>query len=166
MIPSITFGAIYISLFGVSRGPIPALYGTLAIMVLIVVAKQMPYSSRSGISAVHQLSGELEEAGEVLGAGWHKRFKQIVWPLTRSGFSTAFMLIFITTTRELSLFILLVTSKSQVLSTLIFEYAELGISQLSYALMTFLVTLTFIVIGIYRLYERYSSKSLVEKGIV
>ena len=144
----------------------PALYGTLAIMVLIVVAKQMPYSSRCGISAMHQLSGELEEAGEVLGAGWHKRFRQIVWPLTSSGFSTAFMLIFITTTRELSLFILLVTSKSQVLSTLIFEYRELGISQLSYALMTFLVTLTFIVIGLYRLYERYSSKTLIEKGIL
>jgi len=166
MIPSITFGAIYISLFGVSRGLMPALYGTLAIMVLIVVAKQMPYSSRSGISAMYQLSRELEEAGEVLGARWLKRFGQIIWPLTKGGFSTAFMLIFITTTRELSLFILLVTSRTQVLSTLIFEYRELGICQLSYALMTFLVLLTFIVIGIYRLYERYSKKTLTEKGII
>ena len=166
MIPSIAFAAVYISLFGVSRSPMPALYGTLTIMILIVVAKQMPYSSRSGISAMHQVSRELEEAGMILGAGWLARFRQIIWPLTKAGFSAGFLLIFITTTRELSLFILLVSSKTQVLSTLIFEYAELGSRQLSYALMTFLVAITFIVVGIYRLYERYSNNTLIQKGII
>jgi iron(III) transport system permease protein len=166
MIPSIAFGATYISLFGVSRGPIPALYGTLAIMILVVIGKQMPYTSRSGISAMHQLSGELEEAGEILGGGWLKRFRQIIWPLTRSGFSAGFMLVFITTTRELSLFILLVTSKTLVITALIFDQATYGTRQLSYALMTTLITLSFIMVGIYRLYERHSKKALIEKGIV
>ncbi len=166
MIPSIAFGAIYISLFGVSRGPIPALYGTFAIMILAVIGKKIPYASRCGISAMHQPSKELEEAGEVLGAGWLKRFKQIIWPLTKTGFSSGFLIIFITTTRELSLFIMLVSSKTQVLTTLIFESAELGVRQLSFAYMTTLITITLIVIGMYRLYERYSKRALVEKGIV
>jgi iron(III) transport system permease protein len=166
MIPSIAFGAIYISLFGVSRGPIPALYGTFAIMILAVIGKKIPYASRCGISAMHQPSKELEEAGEVLGAGWLKRFKQIIWPLTKTGFSSGFLIIFITTTRELSLFIMLVSSKTQVLTTLIFESAELGVRQLSFAYMTTLITITLIVIGMYRLYERYSKRALMEKGII
>jgi iron(III) transport system permease protein len=166
MIPSIAFGAIYISLFGVSRGPIPALSGTFTIMILVVIGKQIPYGSRCGISAMFQPSKELEEAGEVLGAGWLKRFRQIIWPLTKTGFSSGFLLVFITTTRTLSLFILLVTSKTQVLTTFIFQNAELGVPQLSYALMTTLVTMTLIIIGIYRLYDRYSKKALVEKGIL
>jgi iron(III) transport system permease protein len=166
MIPSIAFGAIYITLFAVSRGPIPALYGTFAIMILVVIGKRMPYASRTGISAMYQPSKELEEAGEVLGAGWLKRFRQIIWPLTKTGFSSGFLLVFISTTRTLSLFILLVTAKTHVLTTLIFESNEMGIRQLSYAYMTTLVILTLIVIGMYRLYERYSKKALAEKGIV
>ncbi len=166
MIPSIAFGAIYISLFGVSRGPIPALYGTFAIMILVVIGKKIPYSSRTGISAMFQPSKELEEAGEVLGAGWLKRFRQIIWPLTKTGFSSGFLLVFISTTRTLSLFIMLVTAKTHVLTTLIFESAELGVRQLSYAYMTALIIITFTMIGMYRLYERYSKKSLIKKGIV
>jgi iron(III) transport system permease protein len=166
MIPSIAFGAIYISLFGVSRGPIPALYGTFVIMILAVIGKRMPYASRCGISAMYQPSKELEEAGEVLGAGWLKRFRQIIWPLTKTGFSSGFLLVFIITTRELSLFILLVTPRTEVLTTLIFESAEMGVQQLSYAYMVTLITITLIIIGMYRLYERHSKKALVEKGIV
>jgi len=166
MIPSIAFGAIYISLFGVSRGPIPALYGTFAILILVVIGKKIPYASRAGISAMFQPSKELEEAGEVLGAGWLKRFKQIIWPLTKTGFSSGFLIVFISASRELSLFIMLVTVKTQVLTTLIFESAQEGIRQLSYALMTTLITITLITIGVFRLYERYSNRSLVKKGIL
>lgn len=166
LIPSIAFGATYISLFGVSRGLIPALYGTLAIMVLVVIGKQMPYASRTGISVMYQPSKELEEAAEIVGAGWLKRFKQIIWPLTMHGFSAGLLIVFITTTRELSLFIMLVTAKTAILTTLTFAYAEMGVKQLSYALMTTLVVLTLSFTGMYKLYERYSTKSLKEKGIL
>jgi len=166
MIPSIAFGVIYISLFGVSRGPIPALYGTFAIMILAVIGKRMPFASTCGISAMYQPSRELEEAGEVLGAGWLKRFRQIIWPLTKTGFSSGFILVFIITSRELSLFILLVTSRTKVMSTMIFEIAQEEVRQLSYALMTTLVVLTLTLLGIFKLYERYSKKALAEKGII
>jgi len=166
MIPSIAFGALYISLFGASHGPMPALYGTFTIMILLVIGKQMPYASRTGVSAMYQPSEELEEAAEVVGARWLKRFRQIIWPLTRSGFSAGVLIVFITTARELSLFVMLVTSKTNILTTLTFMYAESGVSQLSYALMTTLVVLTLMFVGIYKLYERRSGKVLTEKGIL
>ena len=52
------------------------------------------------------------------------------------------------------------------MTTVIFNSAELGGRQLSYAYMTTLVIFTLTIIGVYRLYERYSKKSLIKKGIV
>src|SRR5690606_8955395 len=49
MVPGIAFAAAYLSLFAVQRGPIPALYGTAAILMLALIADQMPYASRAGI---------------------------------------------------------------------------------------------------------------------
>jgi len=149
LVPSIVFGAIYLSLFAVSRGPIPALYGTFALLVLVTVAKQLPYTARSGISSMHQVSGELEEAAVVLGAPWLRRFRSILFPLTRSGFVAGSLIVLITTMRELSLYILLVTPSNRVLTAMTYRYIEVGYEQFSNA-MTVLLTvvvmaLTFII---------------------
>ena len=91
----------------------PALYGTFALLVIVSVAKHLPYSSRSGVSAMMQVGRELEEAAQVAGANVWQRFRRIIFPLTSSGFISGFLLTFITTMRELSLIILLVTPATQ-----------------------------------------------------
>ena len=48
--PSIALGAIYIGMFSTSYGPIPALYGTFFLLVLITVVKNLPFTSRTGIA--------------------------------------------------------------------------------------------------------------------
>jgi hypothetical protein len=65
LIPSIAFGAIYLALFSKSIGPMPPLYGTFSLLVLVCVAKNLPFSARSGISSMMQVAGELEEAAAV-----------------------------------------------------------------------------------------------------
>ena len=109
VIPGIAFGAVYIAMFARKMGPLPALYGTFALLVIVSVAKHIPYSSRSGVSAMMQVGRELEEAAQVAGANVWQRFRRIIFPLTSSGFVSGFLLTFITTMRELSLIILLVT---------------------------------------------------------
>ncbi|MCP4402043.1 MAG: iron ABC transporter permease, partial [bacterium] len=122
--PSIALGAIYLGMFARPIGPFPALYGTFSLLVLIVVVKNMPFSSRSGISAMLQIDKSLEEAARVQGIPWLKRFRTIVFPLTMSGFFSGMILTFITAMRELSLIILLVTPSTRVLTTIIFAYEE------------------------------------------
>ncbi|MRR32472.1 iron ABC transporter permease, partial [bacterium] len=97
VIPGIAFGAVYISMFAKQMGPIPPLYGTFALLVVVSVAKHIPYSSRSGVSAQLQVGRELEEAAEVAGANFWQRFRKIIFPLTSSGFVSGFLLTFITT---------------------------------------------------------------------
>ena len=153
VIPGIAFGAVYIAMFVKPLGPIPALYGTFALLVVVSVAKHIPYSSRSGVSAMMQVGRELEEAAAVAGADVWQRFRRIIFPLTSSGFVAGFLLTFITTMRELSLIILLVTPQTQVLASQTMFYIENGDGQMANIVILILIGLTLIgntIIGRFR----------------
>jgi iron(III) transport system permease protein len=141
VIPGIAFGAVYIAMFIKPLGPFPALYGTFALLVIVSVAKHIPYSSRSGVSAMMQVGRELEEAGQISGASVGRRFQRIIFPLTSSGFVSGFLLTFITTMRELSLIILLVTPETQVLASQTMFYIENGDGQMANVVILILITL-------------------------
>lgn len=162
VIPGIAFGAVYIAMFARSLGPIPPLYGTFALLVIVSVSKHLPYSSRSGVSAMMQVGRELEEAAMVAGASPWRRFKSIIFPLTSSGFASGFLLTFITTMRELSLIILLVTPATQLLASQTMFYTENGNDQMSNAvilILIFLVAIGNFVIG------RFSRGGSLKKGL-
>jgi len=141
VIPGIAFGAVYISIFARNIGPIPPLYGTFAVLVVVSVAKHIPYSSRSGVSAMMQVGRELEEAAQVAGASPWRRFARIIFPLTSSGFVSGFLLTFITTMRELSLVILLVTPATQLLASQTMRYTENSDDQMANAVILILIAL-------------------------
>jgi iron(III) transport system permease protein len=141
VIPGIAFGAVYIAMFVKPLGPIPALYGTFALLVLVSIADKIPYSSRSGVSAMMQVGRELEEAAQISGASIWRRFKAVIFPLTSAGFVSGFLLTFITVMRELSLIILLVTPETQVLASQTMFYIENGDGQMANIVILILIGL-------------------------
>jgi iron(III) transport system permease protein len=141
VIPGIVFGAVYIAMFTRPLGPIPALYGTFTLLVVVSVADHLPYSSRSGVSAMMQVGRELEEAAQIAGASVWRRFRRIIFPLTSAGFVSGFLLTFITTMRSLSLIILLVTPETQVLSSQTMFYIENGDTQMANVVVLILIAL-------------------------
>ena len=143
--PSIALGAIYIGMFSTSYGPIPALYGTFTILVLITVVKNLPFTSRTGIAAMMQIDKSLEETARVQGIGWFRRMARIIIPMSTSGLIAGMLLTFITAMRELSLIILLISPSNMVLTGLIFNYNEQDMTQHSGAVTLFLVM---IIIGV------------------
>jgi iron(III) transport system permease protein len=132
---------VYLVMFAKPIGPIPALYGTFALLVVVSVAKHLPYSSRSGTAAMLQVGAELEEAAVVSGSSWAHRFRRIILPLTGPGLISGFLLTFITSMRELSLIILLITPATRTLPTLNFRYSEQGYHQPGDALAVMLVVI-------------------------
>lgn len=117
LVPGIAFAAAYLSLFAVPRGPIPALYGTTLILILALIADQMPYASRAGISAMMQLGKDPEEAAQVAGAGWLRRMRSIVVPIQKGSLVTGILLPFISGIKGLSLFVVLAVPSTDVLTT-------------------------------------------------
>ena len=89
-----------------------------------------------------QVGHELEEAAEVAGANVWQRFRRVIFPLTTSGFVSGFLLTFITTMRELSLIILLVTRDTQLLASLTMRYIEAGRDQMGNIVVLILVLIT------------------------
>jgi iron(III) transport system permease protein len=144
LLPAIAFGAMYLTMFAESHGPLPALYGTFTLLVLISVVNRLPYSVRTGASAVIQLGQSLEEAAEIQGASWWQRFRRIIFPLTTSGVVAGMMVSFVGVMRELTLIILLITPDTRVLMTVGFRYAEEDQTQLSSVLVLLVTALTII----------------------
>jgi iron(III) transport system permease protein len=141
MIPGIAFGGIYLTMFARSWGPLPALYGTFALLVLACTVKHLPYASSAGTAAMHQIDPSLEEAGLIHGIGWCRRFTRIVLPLTRTGLLSAMLLTFITTMRVLDVVVLLVTPKTTLMTSLIFRYQSQEFTQHAYAIMLVIVAI-------------------------
>lgn len=150
LMPSIAFGAIYLVMFAKPIGPIPALYGTFWILVVVSIVKHLPFSSRSGTAAMMQVGGELEEAAVMVGSSWLERFRRIIIPLTTSGLVSGFLLTFITCMRELSLIVILVTPATRTLPTLNFRYSEQGYVQPGDALTILLVLIILFSEGLVR----------------
>ncbi|MEG1657734.1 MAG: iron ABC transporter permease [Oscillibacter sp.] len=150
LIPSVAFGGIYLSmfsqpqtLFGVEL--IPALYGTFALLTLTSVVKHLPFASRAGTSNMLQISGELEEAATIEGAGFFKRFVKIVIPLSKGGFISGFMLIFVSIMKELDLIILIMTPKTSTLPYLAFQYQNQNAPQASDCVAIVMFSIVFLV---------------------
>lgn len=144
VVPGIAFAAIYLTMFAQPRGLIPALYGTVWIVMLAFTVNRLPFSSRSGISAMMQLGTSLEEAAELHGAKFGTRMARILFPLTKRGFLTGFILSFVSIVKDLSLVILLVTPQTMLLTPLTFGYVDLGQRQFADAIG---VVIVIIVLG-------------------
>ncbi len=135
LVPGIAFAAAYLSLFAVARGPVPALYGTTAILILALMADQMPYASRAGLSAMMQLGKEPEEAAQVAGAGWSRRMRQIVVPIQKGSLVTGILLPFISGIKGLSLFVILAVPSTDVLTTYSLRLVDYNYTQAANAVV-------------------------------
>ena len=153
LIPSVAFGGIYLSMFsqpqqifGVTL--VPALYGTFALLTLVSVVKHLPFAARAGTSNMLQISGELEEAATIEGAGFFRRFVKIVFPLSKGGFISGFMLIFVSIMKELDLIILIMTPTTSTLPYLAFRYQNGNSPQASDCVAIVMFSIVFLVYAI------------------
>jgi iron(III) transport system permease protein len=142
LIPGIALGAAYIALFGQPVGPLPALYGTFALLVVAGAAYNLPFSSQAGAAAMSQVSGELEEAARLTRAGLPRRLMSIFVPLAAPGLIAGGVLVFVKMVRDLSLVVLLYTPATPLLSVVAFRYANEGFLQFANAITVIIAGLS------------------------
>lgn len=144
LMPSMAFGAIYLSMFAKRNLFIPSLYGSFALLVLVGAVKYLPFASRAGMNAMLQLSNEIEEAAQIMGIPWWKRMVRIIFPIQKSSFLSGYLLPFISCMRELALFVLLIVPANRVLTTMLFQYNEKGWNQYANAINLLIVLIVLI----------------------
>ena len=94
------------------------------ILVLVGSIKYLPFASRSGINAMLQLSNEIEEAALIVNVPWWKRMLRIIFPIQKSTFMSGYLLPFTSCMRELSLFTLLASGATTLLTTLLEDWQQ------------------------------------------
>jgi len=122
-LPGTVIGVGYIIAF--NRPPF-LLTGTIWIIILNCVFRFLAVGVEAGISKLHQISVEIEEASSDLGADFLTVFFKVILPIMFSAFVAGFIYTFMTTMMSLSSVIFLVSPGYDLASVYIFLTAQLG----------------------------------------
>lgn len=115
-----------VGLFIAYTRPPLVLYGTIWILFVAYLTKEMPIGFSQAESTFKSIHPELEDASRIIGANRMRSLFDVTAPLARSGLIAAWSFIFIGVIRELSASILLFAPKSKVVSVVIFDLKEEG----------------------------------------
>ena len=115
-----------VGLFIAYTRPPLVLYGTVWILFVAYLTKEMPIGFSQAESTFKSIHPELEDASRIIGANRLTSLIDVTAPLARSGLIAAWSFIFIGCIRELSASILLFAPKSKVVSVVIFDLKEEG----------------------------------------
>ncbi len=140
LMPSLAFGAIYLAM----SSKLPWLHGFL-VLALVGSVKYLPFASRSGLNAMLQLSGEIEEAAVITGVPWWKRMLRVIIPIQKANFLSGYLVPLVSCMRELSLFVLLVPTSNTILTTMLMQYSEKGWAQFGNAINLLIIAVVLLI---------------------
>jgi len=132
------------------------LYGTIWILLAAYIARRIPLCYMNCSDAMTQINFELEESARNLGASWLKSIVAITIPLLKLSLVSGWMLVFITSFRELSASILLYSPNSEVIAVTIITLFEEGEFEALAALSIVILAITLLFIT--------GSRKIVGKG--
>jgi iron(III) transport system permease protein len=135
-----------VGLFIAYTRPPLVLYGTIWILFVAYLTKEMPIGFSQAESTFKSIHPELEDASRIIGANRLTSLIDVTAPLARSGLIAAWSFIFIGVIRELSASILLFAPKSKVVSVVIFDLKEEGQVGVIAVLGILLLVVSFVVI--------------------
>ena len=119
------------------------LYGTVALLVLAIIIKEMPLGTQIIKASTLQISNELEEASSTAGASRLIGFLRIMLPLLRPSMVAVGIIVFISAARDIPTVIFLATNQSRTLSLLMLDYIADANQEKAAVLGVFLVLLIF-----------------------
>ena len=119
------------------------IYGTISLLVLAIIVKEMPLGTQIIKASVLQISSELEEASSAAGAGRLAGFRRILLPLLKPTVVAVGTIVFISAARDIPTVIFLATNQTRTLSLLMLDYIADANEEKAAVLGVFLVFLIF-----------------------
>lgn len=146
IVPGTVLGISFITAFntGIGGSGFLAIIGTSLIMVISLAVRRLPYTIRSSVASLHQISPSIEEAASSLGSSRLNTFIKITIPMMMSGIISGAILSWITMISELSTSILLYNIKTKTMTVAIYTEVLRGNYGIAAALSTLLTGFTVI----------------------
>ncbi len=143
MIPYIVPGTVVGIALLVSFNKRPLLLsGTMAIMIISLIIRRLPYTIRSSVATLQQIPLSMEEAATSLGASKMKTFFKVTMPMMKAGIMSGAILSWVTMISELSTAIILYNAKTQTLTVAMYTEVIRGNYGIAAALSGILTVVT------------------------
>lgn len=155
IIPGIVLSVGFFSAY--TRPPLN-FYGTATIIIAAFVATFLPIAYSQAGSILKGISPDLERAARSVGASEGRTFASVTIPLMRGGLVAGWLLVFIPIMRELSVAIFLVSPKTNVMTTLIYNYKDGGNYEAVCAASTLLLFGTLLIVLLARFVTEGAAK--------
>ena len=154
MAPFIVPGIVLaIGFYAAYAHPPIKLVGTAWIMIMAYATQFLPIAYANGMSMFGTLSVDLENAGRILGASRITVLRVITAPLLRGALLSSWMLVFISSFRELSTVIFLFVGGTAVITTMIYDFSSSGyyesVCVLGIVMMLVVFSATLVVYGLF-----------------
>jgi len=107
-----------------SGGVMRFMYGSVMVLILAVIIKEMPLGTQMMKSGTMQISKELEESSRMSGASWITTFRRIMLPLLNPTLIAVGIVMIIISVREISAIVFLSSYRSRTISLLMMDYIE------------------------------------------
>ncbi len=151
-IPGTVVGVSYIMAFNL---PPVELTGTMLILVICFVFRNLPVGVRGGIAALAQIDKSLDEASATMGGGALQTLRRVVLPLLRPAIVAALAFSFVHAMTAVSAVIFLVSARHNLATVYIVGRVEAGEMALAIAYSTVLIVVMLVVVlGIEKLVGR------------
>jgi len=147
-IPGTFMGIGYILAF---NSPPLLLTGTALIIVLNMIARALPVGYRTACATLQQIHPSIEEGARDLGARLPRVFADIVFPLLKAPFASAFIYTFMVSMNTLSSVIFLVSAGTNLATVFIIQFVERGEWSTAAAMGVGTMAVTFSVLAVFRL---------------
>lgn len=138
-LPGVIIGIAFIFLYLQPPLSYLGLYGTTWILMLGLTVSYIAFGTRNMTSAIAQIHGEMEEAGQMLGGNWSSIMRRITLPLILPAFISGWIWVASHSLRSFSIPLILGTRDSKVLSVIMWDMWEEGLVGPTSALGTLLI---------------------------
>ena len=125
------------------------LTGTVIIMIIALIIRRIPYTIRSSVATLQQISPSVEEASLSLGVSRMKTFFGITVPMMSNGILSGAILSWITIMTELSTGIILYTNKTMTITLAIYNFVTRGSYGYAAAFSAILTMITILTLAIF-----------------
>ena len=144
IVPGTVLGIAFITSFntGIGGSGFLAITGTAFIMIVSLSVRRLPYTIRSSVASLQQISPSIEEAAESLGSNRLNTFFKITVPMMMPGIISGAILSWVTMISELSTSILLYNVRTRTMTVAIYTEVIRGNYGVAAALSTMLTLLT------------------------
>lgn len=136
------------------------LTGTVAIIIISMVIRRIPYTIRSSVAILGQIPISMEEAAISLGSSKIKTFFGITVPMMGNGIIAGALLSWVTIITELSTSIILYTVKSQTLTVFTYVFVSRGSDGQAAAVATILSLFTIISLSLFMIISKDKNVTL------